>query len=508
MPTRATHLRSLAVLAVLARRPARAGVRRERRAAAERRAQRAGRGRRAPRHASAARRSSRRSTPTSRRPRCGPVEPEGLGLVRALRRRRARSARGARRGRRHGRDRRGVLRAQRSQVTSVGCQTTNRRGEATVDFTGVADASYLIRVAPLPNSVQAGFRLRVVAPEPPATPPGPLLPAGGGSGQVDRFGNPDDAWSIQVQKGRAYRINLVTPGKGCARGALFAPGSGFGDQVKPLRCDAQTLFTPVVSGRYSIRVQAPRASRARAPLPAPRRPREARRHRARHRAGQRRPRRREAARLRPRRARPLPLLGHAPQRPAGPAAHDARLRRLAAHRRREPARPRRPAASRSGSAPGATSSPSARATATAAATRSRASRARSRARACWSTAPAHGALPAGGSVALQLRVSQQVDGPATFTVERFDPLAGWLFDPRFDAARARRARRGAVPAADRRALARDRVVRRDADRERQRGRHRALPGDGAADATASSGRACRPAGGTGRAASGCRACGP
>ena len=41
-------------------------------------------------------------------------------------------------------------------------------------------------------------------------------------------------------------------------------------------------------------------------------------------------------------------------------------------------------------------------------------------------------VPTGGSVALQLRVSQEVSGPATFTVERFDPLAGWLFDRRFE----------------------------------------------------------------------------
>ena len=119
-----------------------------------------------------------------------------------------------------------------------------------------------------------------------------------------------------------------------------------------------------------------------------------------------------------------------------------------------------------------------------------------------------GALPAGGSAALQLRVSQEVDGPATFTVERFDPLAGWLFDTRFTP----RVRGGLAEvlfrAADRRALARDRVVRRHADRERQRGRHRALPGDGAADGRlAAAGLAARREAQV-RAASGCRACGP
>ena len=324
-----------------------------------------------------------------------------------------------------------VFERQRSQVSSVGCQTTNRRGEATVDFTAGEDSTYLIRIAPLPNSVQAGFRLRVVAPDPPATPPGPLLPSGGASGQVDRFGNPDDAWSIKVRKGRTYRINLVTPEQGCARGSLFAPGSGFGDPVKPLRCDAQTLFTPDVSGRYSIRVQAPRASRARLAYKlhaglakrddtAPG-----------HRAAQRRPRRRPAPRLRARLARPLPLLDHASAATCAcgsQTSHDFdvsllsdggnRLDRAAdgLERRIGPGRYFIAVRARNGDGGDYTLSRLAR---TITSSRMLADGARDT------------TLPEGGSVALQLRVSEQVDGPATFTVERFDPLAGWLFDSHF-----------------------------------------------------------------------------
>ena len=279
-----------------------------------------------------------------------------------------------------------VFSRQRSQVTSVGCQTTNRRGEATVDFTGVADASYLIRVAPLPNSVQAGFRLRVVAPEPPATPPGPLLPAGGGSGQVDRFGNPDDAWSIQVQKGRAYRINLVTPGKGCARGALFAPGSGFGDQVKPLRCDARRC-----SRRSSAGATRSASRRARVTCGDP-----YRLHAGLAKRDDTAPGieiandDRVGGKLRGSGLDSLDLYRFSVTRRSDlkvrlRTTHDFDVSLITDGGNRLG---RGPAASRSGSAPGATSSPSARATATAAATRSRASRGRSRARACWSTAPA------------------------------------------------------------------------------------------------------------------------
>jgi hypothetical protein len=158
-----------------------------------------------------------------------------------------------------------VFLRQRSQVSSVGCRTTDRRGEATVDLDAAKGGSYLIRVAPLANSVTAGFTLRVVAPDRPAQPPGQPLPAAGASAQVDRFANPDDAWAVSMTAGRTYRINFATPGRGCANAALYAPGtSGFGGaSVRSLRCDAQTVFTPPKSGRYTIFVRAPRASRAR-----------------------------------------------------------------------------------------------------------------------------------------------------------------------------------------------------------------------------------------------------
>ncbi|MEZ0291249.1 MAG: hypothetical protein ACAH82_01855 [Solirubrobacteraceae bacterium] len=323
-----------------------------------------------------------------------------------------------------------VFQRQRSQVSSVGCQTTNRRGEATVDFTAGEDSTYLIRIAPLPNSVQAGFRLRVVAPDPPATPPGPLLPSGGASGQVDRFGNPDDAWSIKVRKGRTYRINLVTPEQGCARGSLFAPGSGFGDPVKPLRCDAQTLFTPDVSGRYSIRVQAPRASRARLAYKL-------------H-AGlakrddtapgiELRNDDRVGGRLRGSGLDSLDLYRFSITRRSDlrvrlQTSHDFdvsllsdggnRLDRAAdgLERRIGPGRYFIAVRARNGDGGDYTVSRLAR---TITSSRMLADGARDT------------TLPEGGSVALQLRVSEQVDGPATFTVERFDPLAGWLFDSHF-----------------------------------------------------------------------------
>ena len=153
---------------------------------------------------------------------------------------------------------------ERSQLTNVACAVTNRRGQATLDGTAVARTSYLVRVAPLSNSVADRFTLRVALPDEPARPPGDRLAAGGVTGRVDRFANPDDAWATQMTAGRTYRINLVTVGAGCVRAELFAPGGWeFGDVAqKSLACDAFTVFTPSESGRYSLRVQAPRASRA------------------------------------------------------------------------------------------------------------------------------------------------------------------------------------------------------------------------------------------------------
>ena len=158
-----------------------------------------------------------------------------------------------------------VFERRRSQVSSVACQTTNRRGEATVDFDATDDTDYLVRVAPLANSVAESFSLRVVVPDEPAQPPGRPLPAGGMNASVDRFANADDAWSAELTKGVTYRINFVTSSTGCAELTLFPPGIGEFDvaALRTLRCDRYTVFTPPRSGRYSLRVRAPRASRAR-----------------------------------------------------------------------------------------------------------------------------------------------------------------------------------------------------------------------------------------------------
>jgi hypothetical protein len=154
---------------------------------------------------------------------------------------------------------------ERSQLTPLSCERTDRRGAATIDADTTAGTTHLVRVAPLANSVADAFTLRVVQPDEPARPPGERLPAAGVSGEVDRFANPDDAWAVRMRKGRTYRINLVTAGRGCAQVALYAAGEFGGQPAETLSCDDHAVFAAPEAGRFTLHVRAPRASRARLP---------------------------------------------------------------------------------------------------------------------------------------------------------------------------------------------------------------------------------------------------
>jgi hypothetical protein len=327
-----------------------------------------------------------------------------------------------------------VFERQRSQITPVACQRTNRRGLATVDFDAVAGSDYLIRVAPLANSVADAFALRVVVPDEPARPPGQALAAGGVKAFVDRFANPDDAWSARLREGRTYRINFVTSSKGCAQLSLFAAGTGSfgGAPLRTASCDRHIVFTPPESGRYSLLVRAPRASRARLNY-------RLRVGRARADdtapgltiANDRRVRgslhgseldaldlyrfaiaRRSDLRIRLKTGADLDVMllgenGHRHACGCGFAGTKQVERRLAPGRYFLAVRAR----------DGANGSY----------VLSRLARTITRSRTLVSRA----ALAPGGSVRLSLRVTPAVNGRAKLLVERFDPLAGWLFDARF-----------------------------------------------------------------------------
>jgi hypothetical protein len=157
-----------------------------------------------------------------------------------------------------------VFARQRSQVTPVACKNTNKRGAATLAIDATRGTSYYVRVGARPNSADDRFQLRVVTPDLPATFPGARLPRRGAHAAVDGLGNPDDTWAIHVRRGQTYRLNFVSSGGRCATAQLYADADSFrGDPVRRLRCDAHTVFAPATSGTYSILVLAPRASRDR-----------------------------------------------------------------------------------------------------------------------------------------------------------------------------------------------------------------------------------------------------
>jgi hypothetical protein len=152
----------------------------------------------------------------------------------------------------------------RSQVTPLECRNTNRRGAATLEIDARRGTDYLVRVGARENSADDRFSLRVVTPDQPATFPGRTLPRKGARAVVDRLANPDDAWAIKVRRGRLYRLNFVSSGGRCATAELYDGADSFGDDpLRRLRCDAHTVFAPPSSGTYSVLVRAPRASRDR-----------------------------------------------------------------------------------------------------------------------------------------------------------------------------------------------------------------------------------------------------
>jgi len=162
-----------------------------------------------------------------------------------------------------------VFRRDRSQLTSLACDISNRRGRLTLDFTQPRNAELLIRVSARQDSARDAFTMRVVAPDAPERPPGRALGSAGASGSLDRVANPDDAYGTTMHAGTTYRVHLVSRER-CVNAALYAPGTrsfADGEAVRSFDCDDYFLYTPGPGegGRYSIQVQAPRSRRGALP---------------------------------------------------------------------------------------------------------------------------------------------------------------------------------------------------------------------------------------------------
>jgi hypothetical protein len=161
-----------------------------------------------------------------------------------------------------------VYHAVRSQLSSVGCQQTDSNGKASFSFKAAKNGLYEIRVAALQSSTLAAFTLEAFLPTPAVQPPGPPLPSGGVSGQVDRIQDINAAYSVSMHSGVSYMISLANETEhACVSGALFAPGtSSFGEEegeedgttsgLLHIHCGGYRLFTPGPGqgGRYSFEI--------------------------------------------------------------------------------------------------------------------------------------------------------------------------------------------------------------------------------------------------------------
>jgi hypothetical protein len=152
-----------------------------------------------------------------------------------------------------------VFQRERSQLTPVECDNTDRKGRGSVTFRAKEGESYLIRVAERSGSAAGTFHLTVFTPLPSARFPGARLPKRGVTRTLDRVQNTEDAFRVQLREGVTYRINEADTIDGCMRVELFGPHrSSFDNPDVEGGCGGYTLFTPRAGdgGRWSIRVLA------------------------------------------------------------------------------------------------------------------------------------------------------------------------------------------------------------------------------------------------------------
>jgi len=153
-----------------------------------------------------------------------------------------------------------VYRRDRSHLAGLGCSRTDGNGLAGARFPVRAGRTYLVLVAQKEGSIPGRFDLRVVKPESLEAPPGTPLPAGGAWAGVDRLLDPDDVWSVDLQPGTLYRINLIHHAGRCLLLRLYRPGITDFRGEEPLRawnCPGYETFTPGPDGggRYFLRVR-------------------------------------------------------------------------------------------------------------------------------------------------------------------------------------------------------------------------------------------------------------
>lgn len=150
-----------------------------------------------------------------------------------------------------------VVRTEQREIT---CARTDRRGRAVTAWYAYPEGSYLIGVARRAESAAGSFELRLVAAERAPRPPGDELPSEGVRSTIEPILDTADAWSVNMQRGTSYRINLTTPAD-CLALEIYPPETFSFTLVEPVRaetCAGYLVFTPGIDGGgvYSIVVRA------------------------------------------------------------------------------------------------------------------------------------------------------------------------------------------------------------------------------------------------------------
>jgi hypothetical protein len=154
-----------------------------------------------------------------------------------------------------------VYRAVRSRLLPLGCSATDDQGRGALSLRTAPGESYLIMVGREPGSDDGSFRFTLFRQEPSSTPPGAPLPRRGVSSSVDALSDFDDAWSLPMRAGVAYRMNL-SPARGrCVTLSIFRPHTRSFAGAEPIhvvRCGGYFTYTPGIggSGRYTLLVTA------------------------------------------------------------------------------------------------------------------------------------------------------------------------------------------------------------------------------------------------------------
>lgn len=153
-----------------------------------------------------------------------------------------------------------VVRVARSQRHEIVCASTDSHGKAVAAWQAYQDGSYLIGVVRSSQSKNGPFRLTLLSAERPETPPGQALPSGGVQSNVNPVLDNADAWSLRMERGTTYRVNLTTPGH-CLELEIYRPGAysfGLAEPVRSSSCGGYVVFTPGLDGGglYSLVVRA------------------------------------------------------------------------------------------------------------------------------------------------------------------------------------------------------------------------------------------------------------